>query len=227
MLMVALGKRRAELFSLAFGLLGMGLSLWLATGTAVGQKPLVAPAAAARGPKYSPTGELLYPDGFEEWVFVGSNLGLEYTDGSSETKPPQEPPAGDLRNFHNVYIDPAAFAEFSRTGTFPDPTVLVLDIYKARKGDAGSFVSAGLFPAERQGVAVAVKNSRRPDGGQSNWAYYDFAPQAKMAKAFADKACFDCHLEHGASDNVFVQFYPILKARQPAEKPTPEKESQR
>ncbi|MFM8219173.1 MAG: cytochrome P460 family protein [Planctomycetaceae bacterium] len=120
-----------------------------------------------------------------------------------------------------------AFAEFSRTGMFPDPTVLVLDIYKARKGDAGSFVSAGLFPADRQGVAVAVKNSRRPDGGRSTWAYYDFATDAKSAKAFADKTCFDCHLEHGSTDNVFVQFYPVLKSRQPAENPATREESQR
>ncbi|MFM7162921.1 MAG: cytochrome P460 family protein [Planctomycetaceae bacterium] len=220
------GNRRAEL-AISLGLLGLGVSLWLATGAAVGQRPPVPQATSARGPRYSPSGELLYPDGFEEWIFVGSNLGLEYTEGSSETKPAVEPPAGELRSFHNVYIDPVAFAEFSRTGIFPDPTVLVLDIYKARKGDAGSFVSAGLFPADRQGVAVAVKNSRRPDGGRSTWAYYDFATDAKSAKAFADKTCFDCHLEHGSTDNVFVQFYPVLKSRQPAENPATREESQR
>jgi len=210
--------RSTEAVWVAVGLLGLGASLWLAAGTAIGQKADV-PAAARYQPRYSPQGELLYPEGFEEWVFVGSNLGLEYKEGSAEAQDQTEPPAGDLRNFHNVYIDPAAYAEFRRTGQFPDPTTLVLDIYKARKGEAGSFVSAGLFPADRQGVAVAVKHAGRADGGKSNWAYYDFAPRAKTAKAFADKACYDCHLEHGTVDNVFVQFYPVLKASQPGARP--------
>ena len=34
---------------------------------------------------------------------------------------------------------------------------------------------------------------------------------AQHAKAFPDKQCYQCHLEHGSVDNVFVQFYPTLK----------------
>jgi hypothetical protein len=164
---------------------------------------------ATLGPRYNAAGELLLPEGFEEWIFVGANLGLEYKENdapaATNTKPPEA-----LRNFHNVYINPPAWREFRKSGTFPEGTVLVLDVYRAEKGDGKTLVSEGLFPAARTEVAVAVKNSRRPDGAKTNWAYYDFPEGAKTAKAFEDKACYQCHVEHGSVDNVFVQFYPTL-----------------
>ena len=53
----------------------------------------------------------------------------------------------------------------------------------------------------------------RFDGG---WGYFSFgdgpgrtkdkAPPAKKA------ACFDCHRDKAAEDNVFTQFYPVLRA---------------
>lgn len=163
-----------------------------------------------QGPEYNAAGELLLPVGFEDWVFVGANLGLEYKEdgdaGASNTKPPEA-----LRNFHNVYINPAAYSEFKKTGTFPEHTVLILDVYRAERGDGKTLVSEGLFPGEQTEVAVAVKNSKRPDGEKANWAYYDFPKGSKTAKAFPDKACYQCHLDHGSVDNVFVQFYPTLR----------------
>jgi len=51
-------------------------------------------------------------------------------------------------------------------------------------------------------------------------AYFNFigsggAPLAQ-AKPFAKQACWKCHNEHGAADNVFVQFYPVLREAKPA-----------
>jgi hypothetical protein len=55
--------------------------------------------------------------------------------------------------------------------------------------------------------------SRAAGGG----AYYVFeAPTQMTAKAFADSACYDCHREHANVDNVWVQFYPILRAPEKA-----------
>ena len=31
------------------------------------------------------------------------------------------------------------------------------------------------------------------------------------AKAFADSACYQCHLKHADDDNVWTQFYPNLR----------------
>ena len=102
---------------------------------------------------------------------------------------------------------------------------------KAVKDKAGKAISKGkddlnrdgFFAAPTRGLEVAVKDSRRFDGG---WGYYmyhetadsqlgkdaesslELAPTAE--KPFPQRDCFDCHSEHGAVDNVFTQFYSVL-----------------
>jgi hypothetical protein len=63
-----------------------------------------------------------------------------------------------------------------------------------------------------------VKNSARPDGSKTPWAYYSFTnrtapngPPLATAKAQPDANCYDCHLKHADRDNVWVQFYPTLR----------------
>ncbi len=173
------------------------------------------PARSATGPQYNEAGELKRPAGFETWVFVGSNLGLEYGDAAVKEKPAQKEEKsrpGRGANFHNVYVNPEAYAEYVKTGKFPQKTVLVLDIFKAEEREPGKIVSEGLFPGEHTGMAAAVKNNARPDGSQTDWAYYDFGLEGQTARAFPDKACYDCHLNHADDDNVWVQFYPTLRA---------------
>lgn len=170
--------------------------------------------AAVTGPQYTDQGELKRPTGYETWVFVGSNIGLEYGDaakpkaGDDDKKAPPTKPRG---NFHNVYINPEAYAEYAKTGKFPEKTVLILDIFQTEEREPRGVVTEGHFPGKHTGMAAAVKNSARPDGSKSDWAYYDFATDLKSAKAFPDKACYDCHVEHASDDNVWVQFYPTLR----------------
>jgi hypothetical protein len=40
---------------------------------------LLAQSQSSDEPRYAPGGDLLLPNGFDTWVFVGSNLGLSYT----------------------------------------------------------------------------------------------------------------------------------------------------
>lgn len=177
-------------------------------------KPKPAPnARAANEPQYNDKGELKRPTGYRTWVFVGSNMGLEYREDAQKDAPPekaQEKPK-KIGNFHNVYINPEAYQHYVKTGKFPEKTVLVLDIYKSEEREAGNIVSEGLFPGRQTGIAAAVKNSARPDGSKTNWAYYDFGLDQAAARAFSDKACYDCHLQHADDDNVWVQFYPTLR----------------
>lgn len=174
-------------------------------------------SAVPRSPQYTDAGELKLPEDFSTWVFVGSNLGLEYREDASKEAAADKNDDKQLKaaNFHNVYINPEAFEHFSETGKFPDKTVLVLDIYKAEEGEPRSIVANGLFPGKRKEIAVAVKNSALPGGVKADWAYYDFPLDQKTAKAFPEKACYDCHLQHASDDNVWVQFYPTLRARHP------------
>ncbi|HTI50133.1 MAG TPA: cytochrome P460 family protein [Planctomycetaceae bacterium] len=184
-------------------------------------KPAKASAVWPTAPRYNDKGDLKLPEGYETWVFVGSNLGIEYREDASKepAKKFTDKPAGPV-NFHNVYINPEAYDHYRRTGKFPENTVLVLDIYKADEGEPRSIVSEGRFPGKQVSVAVAVKNSARPDGAKTDWAYYDFSPGETAAKAFPNKACYDCHLQHADDDNVWVQFYPTLrKLRATKDKP--------
>ena len=147
---------------------------------------------------------LVRPEGYREWVFVGSSLGLEYD-------PKAEKPTPGPAEFKNVYIDPAAFREFARSGKFPEGTVFILE--SAASATMKEPGLQGTVQKDYIGLAAAVKDSRRFKEG---WAYFSFKegngkfkPTAKPA---AKSACYDCHREHGAIDNVFTQFYLVLRA---------------
>jgi hypothetical protein len=168
-------------------------------------------ASSPNAPRYDDK-NLLFPDGFRNWMFVGSNLGLLYKG---------DPQPGPI-TFHNIYIDPEAYAYFRDHGQFPDPTVLVMDIYDSQDRETQGILTRGSFDGPWDGNFVAVKDSKRPpgpNGEKSIWAYYIFSkdktdptkPQAS-APAEPDKDCYACHKEHGMIDNVWVQLYPILRS---------------
>jgi hypothetical protein len=154
--------------------------------------------AAVGAPAYDAKGALRRPEGYQEWTFVGASLGLSYAEGAAEDGPGE---------FHHVYLRPSSYAEFRRTGAFPEGTVLVLEVHEAAQKVAPS--RHGLFEGRRVAVEAAVKDSARvPEG----WAYYSFGDGSQAtATAFPRGACFECHRQHAARDNVFVQFYPVLR----------------
>ena len=98
-----------------------------------------------------------------------------------------------------------------RTGKFPDKTMLVMDVYEAKEKEPRNIVAKGFFPANQLHIEIAVKNSQRPDGSKTDWAYYAFPTNQPTAKAFPDSACYQCHLKHADADNVWIQFYPTLR----------------
>ncbi|HEY2944957.1 MAG TPA: cytochrome P460 family protein [Vicinamibacteria bacterium] len=156
------------------------------------------PAPPATAPAYDAAGALLRPEGYRRWVFVGASLGLSYNEGKHEDGPGE---------FHHVYLRPESYEAFRRTGRFPDKTVLMLELHQAAQKVAPS--RHGLFEGPRVALEAAVKDvGRFPDG----WAYFSFGDGSQpTATPFPRSRCFDCHRQHAASDNVFVQFYPVLR----------------
>ncbi len=158
-------------------------------------------------PRYSASGALVRPEGYRQWIFVGANYGMGYTEGDAKA---QAKPS----TFHNVYIQREAYALYGKTGRFPDKTMLVMEV--VRPGTNASINRRGMFQDEYVGIEVALKDESRFDG---KWAYFNFIgaegkPLAE-SKPFAKEACWSCHNQHGAVDNVFVQFYPVLRAARP------------
>ena len=99
---------------------------------------------------------------------------------------------------------------FARGEGFLRGTVLVLELVSA--GSQASINPAGHFEDRILGIEAALKDEKRfPE----KWAYFSFiGPDGKplaQARPFPKTMCWSCHHEHGAMDNVFVQFYPLLR----------------
>jgi len=153
-------------------------------------------------PAYTADGDLIRPDDYRTWVFVGASLGLSYDEDAAEREGPGA--------FTNVYIQPEAYRYFMATGEFPEGTMLPMDVF--RPGSRESINQAGYFEKDFLGMEVAVKDSERYAEG---WAYLSFRDRSgglrESASAFPKERCYDCHAEHAATDNVFTQFYPVLQ----------------
>jgi hypothetical protein len=173
-------------------------------------------APSGAEPQYAANGDLLFPQGFETWVFVGSNLGLSYRPDLPMTTIAESTRASQ-QFFHNVYVKREAYSYFLANKTFPDKTVLVMGVYEAADKEPKHVLATGVFNGKRVGVEAAVKNSARPDGSKTPWAYYDFTDPtnpsgiAASASAFPDSKCENCHRDHASTDHVWVQFYPPLR----------------
>jgi hypothetical protein len=162
------------------------------------QTPAVVPKDA---PQYDKDGALLRPKDFHSWVFVGASIGLSYAKNSDMSGPGM---------FHNVYTQPESYQEFLKTGKFPEKTIFIIEMYDSAQNV--TIAKHGYTEGDAMGMDVSVKDHEHfPDG----WAYFNFAYDngkfAEKAKAFAKDSCFSCHAQHGAADNVFTQFYPVLR----------------
>lgn len=151
-------------------------------------------SAAEEGPRFTADQRMLFPDHYRRWVYLTSGLGMSYS--ATTNMDPQ---------FDNVFVNPAAYGSFLKTGTWPDRTVLVLEIRKSQS--KGSINQGGRFQSTLEDIEVHVKDSRLP----GKWAFFAFGQSAKSAAAIPrTAACYACHQQHGAVDTTFVQFYPTL-----------------
>jgi Cytochrome P460 len=118
---------------------------------------------------------LLRPLGYRDWVSLGNQ----------------------------VYIDPAGYSAYTKTGTFPDGTVIVMERVRAEATKA---------PDPHGTLVASVKDSNRFEGG---WGFFDFseADQTLQSRALAatDGTCRPCHEAHAQTDHVFTQFYPAMR----------------
>lgn len=199
---------------LLLGVLVATLTLANAVNSKPPEKNKLDNVSSSTGPQYDANGDLKRPTDFRTWVFVGSNIGLQYRpDLPDTTQREQDRHKGtNIGDFHNIYIRPESYEAYLKTGKFPEMTMLVMDVYEAKQKDQKGVVATGFFPGDQRGVEVAVKNSNRPDGKKTDWAYYVFdAPSTSTAEVKKDSECYDCHRKHASVDNVWVQFYPILR----------------
>ena len=165
---------------------------------------LAAAAESNAEPRFTAKNELIRPEGYREWVFVGASLGMSYDEETGKPKHPK---------FHNVYIHPDAYQHFKKTGGFAERTILAMEVFTA--GSQDSINRQGSFEDRSVGREAAVKDSSR---FQESWAYFSFTESegkfAATAAAFPKDRCWSCHNEHAANGNVFTQFYPVLRGKE-------------
>jgi hypothetical protein len=157
-------------------------------------------AAADNAPRYTEEGRLQAPINYREWIYLTSGFNMSY----AEAQPGAA--AGSPSRFDNVFASPEAYRSFQQTGTWPDKTVLVLEVRAA--GSNASINKQGHFQTgERFALEVHVKDVERFPG---DWAFFGFTGDEPAKMIAMTAQCYSCHLQHGAVDTTFVQFYPTL-----------------
>jgi hypothetical protein len=148
------------------------------------------------GPEYTAAAQLKLPEHYREWVYLTSGFDMSYNPATQ---------MGDHHMFDNVFVNPKAYKAFLDTGTWPDKTMLVLEVRGA--AGKGSINQKGNYQETVMGLEVHVKDEAQFPG---KWAFFGFDNEktAKMIPTSAD--CYSCHSAHAAVDTTFVQFYPTL-----------------
>jgi cytochrome P460 len=148
-------------------------------------------------PEYTGDGQLKLPEHYREWVYLTSGFDMSYN-------PSLHMPGHHM--FDNVFVDPASYKAFVETGTWPDKTMLVLEVRMAE--GKGSINQKGNYQGtDRMGLEVHVKDTARFPGG---WAFFGFDENKLAIMVPVEANCYKCHSAHGAVDTTFVQFYPTL-----------------
>jgi hypothetical protein len=152
--------------------------------------------AQSDGPvRYNKEGKLLLPADYREWVFLSSGLAMSY---AANTQANSNPP------FENVFVNPEAYRGFLKTGTWPDKSVLVLEI-------RNSATKLSINKDGRVQMDGGVGEIHVKDASRGGWAFYGFTKGATEGTLFPKtENCYSCHDQNGAVDSTFVQFYPTL-----------------
>ena len=183
---------------------------------------LIAGAAVAQninGPTYNDAGAVNSPTDWRQWIFVGAPLTPNALNGGEAAFP----------EFHNVYVEPSAFAHYVDSGEWANGTQIAKELTLLHEGDncdeetgACFEVSGqGYFQGEFSGLELTVKDTERFADEPGGWVYYSFGhkpePYETTAQAFPTDSCNSCHEASADTDFVFTQFYPVLRAVQPKE----------
>lgn len=167
----------------------LAIVLWFASDPKADLKP---PSST---PEYTADAQLKLPEHYRDWVYLTSGFDMSYN------------PAMQMGHhmFDNVFVNPESYKTFVQTGTWPDKTMLVLEVRGAE--GKGSINQKGNFQGALMGIEVHVKDESRFPG---KWAFFGFddSKVSKMTPTTAD--CYSCHASHAAVDTTFVQFYPTL-----------------
>jgi len=192
--------RIAVLTAAAVGTLGLGV-VALAQ-TAATAKPLQIAQLTADG-------KLQKPADLDSWVFLGTSLGMGYNPGSFNAAHPGQ--------FQVVLMEPNAYRHFVQNRSYAPGSMFLLSFYDSDKQQR-SINQNGFTQADLTNYEIHVIDPAEGDKADKGHAFYVFNPKDTQGEALpAGNACVRCHVEHGAFDGTFAQFYPTLRPMIPKE----------
>ncbi|MGK0323839.1 MAG: hypothetical protein ACJAR4_001884 [Psychroserpens sp.] len=165
-------------------------------------------------------GELIRPKGYRSWIYVGTPVTPNDLNGGKAAFP----------EMHNVYIDPASYEVYKKTGVFKEGTILMKELVSV--GATAAVSGKGYFEGEFIGLEASVKSKEHFPNEPGNWAIFSFT-QPKIgtlkdkAKPFPYDSCAACHDVNAQDDFVFTQYYPVLRAAKGAGDFNPEDAAKR
>ena len=160
---------------------------------------------AVHAATFDDDGQLNRPGNIDEWIFLGSSLGMGY---SQENFDPDSPGM-----FQIVRMEPQAYRAFRKTRKFVDGTMFSLHFFGSQ--NEVSINRAGFVMGDLHFMEIHYKDSERFPNG---FNFYTFDNDQKSAEAMPQpNECVTCHTKDGAYDGVFVQFYPTIHEHLPAD----------
>src|SRR5579871_3257196 len=91
--------------------------------------------------------QMAVPADYRQWVFLTSSLDLNYNTAATP----------DHHMLDNVFVDPASYQAFLKTGTWPDKTILIKENRMAES--AGTLSKSGQFQTGVMDLEIHVKNT--------------------------------------------------------------------
>jgi Cytochrome P460 len=193
----------------------VGVGLVAATFSQLNTRPVAAQTQQSAA-VFDSEGRLKLPDPtvFRKWVFVGAPLTPNALNDGKAAFP----------EYHHVYIEEKNVDAYLKTGSFPEGTMAVKELNRvldptfpdgSRKEPSGR----GFFNGQYNGIDVTVKDSKR-FAKTNGWGFFTFGhhplPYAKTAAESPATECAFCHQTYvSKTDMTWIQFYPILRDRNP------------
>ena len=186
--------RIAALAVTAAGVLGLG---------AVALAQTAATAKPIQIAQFTADGKLQKPADLDSWVFLGTSLGMGYNPGSFNAAHPGQ--------FQVVLMEPTAYRHFVQTRSYAPGSMFLLSFYNSDTQQR-SINQNGFTQADLTNYEIHVIDPTKGEQGDKGHAFYVFDAKDTQGNPLpAGNACVRCHVDHGAFDGTFAQFYPTLR----------------
>ena len=159
-----------------------------------------APAAPLQLAQFTADGKLQKPADLDSWIFLGTSLGMGYNPGSFNAAHPGQ--------FQVVLMEPNAYRHFVKNRSYAPGSMFLLSFYDSDKQQR-SINQNGFTQADLTNYEIHLMD---PAKGEKGHAFYVFGAKDTQGNPLpAGNACVRCHVDHGAFDGTFAQFYPTLR----------------